>query len=91
MAHQIARFTCGGGRLKSGEGDSVSPVRQCLGSSLEKLHRVLGKLSKGLVETEGLWKWLATMTGARVAWAGGAELAEAKGVCLASEGERGVR
>jgi hypothetical protein len=30
------------------------------------------------------------MTGARVARAGGAGLAGAKGVCLASEGERGV-
>jgi hypothetical protein len=58
---------------------------------LEKLHRVLEKLSKGLVEAEGLWKWLATVAGARVARAGGAELTAAKGVCLASEGERGVR
>ena len=66
-------------------------MRQCLGSSLEKLNRVLGKLSKGLVEAKGLWKWLATMTGARVARAGGTELAGAKWVCLASEGERGVR
>jgi hypothetical protein len=66
-------------------------MRQCLRLSLEMLHRVLGKLSKGLVEAEGLWKWLATMTGARVARAGGAKLAGAKGVCLASEGERGVR
>jgi hypothetical protein len=86
MAHQIARFTRGGGRPKSGEDDSVSPVRQCLDSSLEKLHRILGKLSKGLVEAEGLWKWLATVTGARVARAGGAELAGAKG-CVS--GQRG--
>jgi hypothetical protein len=54
MAHQIARFTRGGGWPNSGEGDSASPVRQCLGSGLEKLHRVLGKLSKGSVEAEGL-------------------------------------
>jgi hypothetical protein len=54
-------------------------VRQCLGSSLEKLHRLSGKLSKGSVETEGLWKWLATVAGARVARAGGTELAGAKG------------
>ena len=79
MAHKIARFTRGGGRPKSGEVYSVSLVRQCLNSSLEKLHRVLGKLSKGLVEAEGLWKWLATVIGARVARAGGAELAGAKG------------
>jgi hypothetical protein len=49
---------------------------------LEKLHRVLGKLSKGLVEAEGLWKWLATVAGARVARAGGAELTAAKGCVL---------
>jgi hypothetical protein len=58
---------------------------------LEKLNRVLGKLSKGLVEAKGLWKWLATVTGTRVAMAGGAGLAGAKGVCLASEDERVVR
>jgi hypothetical protein len=79
MAHQIARFTCGGGRPKSSEGDSASSVRQCLGSSLETLHRLSRKLSKGSIEAEGLWKWLATVAGARVARAGGAELAGAKG------------
>jgi hypothetical protein len=46
---------------------------------LEKLHGSSGKLSKGSVEAEGLWKWLAAVAGARVAWAGGAELAGAKG------------
>jgi hypothetical protein len=51
----------------------------------------LGEAIQGLGEAEGLWKWLATMTGARVARAGGTELAGAKWVCLASEGERGVR
>jgi hypothetical protein len=54
-------------------------VRQCLGSSLEKLHKLSEKLSKGSVEAEGLWKWLAMVTGARVARAGGVELAGAKG------------
>jgi hypothetical protein len=68
MAHQIAQFTRGGGWPKSGEGDSASPVRQCLDSSLEKLHRLSGKLSKGSVEAEGLWKWLATVADAR--WLG---------------------
>jgi hypothetical protein len=46
MTHRIARSTRGGGRPKSGEGDSASPVRQCLGSSLEKLHGFSGKLSR---------------------------------------------
>jgi hypothetical protein len=47
MAHQIARFTSGGGWPKSGQGDSASPVRQCLGSSLGKLYRFMGKQSRG--------------------------------------------
>jgi hypothetical protein len=34
----LAWSTRGGGRPKSGEGETASPVRQCLGSSLEKLH-----------------------------------------------------
>jgi hypothetical protein len=63
----------------SGEGESASLVRQCFDSSLEKLHRLLGKLSKGSVEAEGVWKWLATVVSARVARVGGAELAGAKG------------
>jgi hypothetical protein len=46
---------------------------------LEKLHKLSEKLSKGSVEAEGLWKWLAMVTGARVARAGGVELAGAKG------------
>jgi hypothetical protein len=49
---------------------------------LEKLHGSSGKLSKGLVEAEGLGKWLATVAGAQVARAGGAELAGAKGGVL---------
>jgi hypothetical protein len=46
---------------------------------LEKLHVSWRKLSKGSVEAEGLWKWLATVVGARLARAGGAELTGAKG------------
>jgi hypothetical protein len=79
MAHWIARSTRGCGRPKSGDNDLAVPVRQGLDSCLEKLHSLSGKLSKGSVEAEGLWKWLATMAGARVARVGGAELAGAKG------------
>jgi hypothetical protein len=57
MAHQITQFTRGGGSPKSGEGDSTSLVRQCLGSSLEKLHRVLGKLSNLKVSGNGWPRW----------------------------------
>jgi hypothetical protein len=45
---------------------------------LGKLHGSSGKLSKGSVEAGGLWKWLATVTDARVALAGGTVLATAK-------------
>jgi hypothetical protein len=45
---------------------------------LEKLHGSSGKLSKGSVEAEVLWKWLATVAGARVARAGSVELSRAK-------------
>jgi hypothetical protein len=61
MAHWIAWSTCGGGRPKSGEGESASPVRQCLGSSLEKLHGFTGKQSRGWGEAGGQQKGLATM------------------------------
>ena len=60
MAHRIALSTRGGGRPKSGEGGSASPVRQCLGSSLEKLHGFTGKQSKGWGEAGGQQKGLAT-------------------------------
>jgi hypothetical protein len=79
MAHRIARSTRGGGRPKSGDDDLAIPVRQGFDSCLEKLHGSSRKLSKGSVEAEGLWKWLATMAGARVARAGGADLVGAKG------------
>jgi hypothetical protein len=68
MAHRIARST-------RGDDDLAVPVRQGLDSCLEKLHNFSRKLSKVLVEVEGLWKWLATVAGARVARAGGVELA----------------
>ena len=60
MAHRISLPMRGGGRPKSGEGESASPVRQCLGSSLEKLHGFTGKWSKGWgeagVQPKGLAK-----------------------------------
>jgi hypothetical protein len=53
MAHRIALPTRGGGRPKSDEGESASPVRQCLDSSLEKLHGFMGKRSRGSGEAGG--------------------------------------
>ena len=79
MVHLIARSTCGGERPKSGDGDLTIPVGQGLDPCLEKLHGSPEKLSKGSVEAEGLWKWLVVVAGARVARAGGAELAGTKG------------
>jgi hypothetical protein len=73
MAHRIARPTCGGGQQKSDDSDLAVPVRQGFNPCLEKLHGSPGKLSKGSVEVEGFWKWLATVAGARVARAGGAK------------------
>jgi hypothetical protein len=78
MAHRIARPTRSGGWPKSGDEDLAVPVRQSFDPCLEKLHGSSGKLSKGSVEAEGLWKWLAMVAGARVARAGGTELAGAK-------------
>jgi hypothetical protein len=66
------------GRPKSGD-DLAVPMRQGFDSRLKKLHDSSGKLSKGSVEAQGLWKRLATVADARVAQAGGAELAGAKG------------
>jgi hypothetical protein len=60
MAHRIALPTSGGGRAKSGEGEFASPLRQCLGSSSEKLHGFMGKRSRGWGEAEGQQKGLAT-------------------------------
>jgi hypothetical protein len=79
MAHRIARSTRGGRRPKSGNDDLAIPVRQGFDCCLEKLHGSSGKLSKGSIEAEGLGKWLVAVAGARVARAGGAELAGAKG------------
>jgi hypothetical protein len=75
MVYLVARYTHGGGRPKSGEGDPAASVRQVLGSRLEKLHGSTGKLSRGSGEARCLQEWLATVAGARVAWAGDAELA----------------
>jgi hypothetical protein len=68
MAHRIVLPTRGGGRSKSGEGESTSPVRQCLGSSLEKLHNFTGKRSRDWGEAGGQQKGLATMAVLRQRW-----------------------
>jgi hypothetical protein len=59
MVHLVARSTCGGGRLKSGEVALASTARQSLGSSLGKLHSLLGKPSRGLGKAGGRRERLA--------------------------------
>jgi hypothetical protein len=71
MAHLVVRSTCGGGRPKSGEVALAASARQGLGSSLEKLHGLSGKLSKGLGEAGGLRKKAGHDGRARAVVAGG--------------------
>jgi hypothetical protein len=47
MAHRVVRYTRGGGWPKSGDVALASPAKQCLGSSLGKLHSLSGKSSRG--------------------------------------------
>jgi hypothetical protein len=53
MAHLVDWSTCDGGRPKSSEDDLTVPAGQGLGSSLERLHDLSGKLSKGSGEVGG--------------------------------------
>ena len=91
MAHRIARSTRGRGRPKSGEDDLGFPVKFCRVRELGKLHKLLAKLSERLARLGSDRSGLATVAEARVAMAGGKELAGAKEGRLAGEGEHGVR
>jgi hypothetical protein len=91
MAHQIARSTRAGGRLKSGEDDLGFPVKFCWARELGKLHKLLAKLSERLAWLGSDRSGLATAAEAQVAMASGRELAGAKEGRLAGEGEHGVR
>ena len=90
--HWLVRSTRGGGRPKSGEGEIASPVRQCLGASLEKLHGFTGERSRGLGEARVQQKggghdgraW-AGMAG------GGARFSRRTPVIFGSGEARGVR
>jgi hypothetical protein len=78
MAHLVARSTRGDGRPKSGQVALAVPVGQGLVSGLEKLHGLLGKLSKGSSEVGSLRKRLATAAVLRQWW---------RAVALAFHGE----
>ena len=66
-------------------------MKFCRVRELGKLHKLWAKLSKRLAQLGSEWSGLATVAEARVAMAGGKELARAKEGRLASEGEHGVR
>jgi hypothetical protein len=66
-------------------------VKFCRVRELGELHKLLAKLSEWLARLGSNWSGLAMVAEARVAMAGGKELARAKEGRLASEGEHGVR
>jgi hypothetical protein len=57
MAQRLTRSTCAGGVPNSGEHDCAFPVAGVLGSSLSKLHGLLGNLSRGLDRAKEGRKW----------------------------------
>jgi hypothetical protein len=89
--HWLALSTCGGGRPKSGEVDLGLPVKSCRVRGLGKLHGPLVELAEALARLGGGWSGLAMVAEARVAMAGGNELAGAKEGWLAGAGECGVK
>jgi hypothetical protein len=66
-------------------------VKFCRVRGLGKLHKLLAKLSERLARLGSDWSGLAAVAEARVAMAGGKELAVAKEGRLAGKGEHGVR
>jgi hypothetical protein len=66
-------------------------LKFCWVRGLGKLHKLSVKLTERLVWLGSNWSGLAMVAEARVAMAGGRELAEAKEGRLAGEGEHGVR
>jgi hypothetical protein len=89
--HRLALSTRGGERPKSGEVDLGPPVKSGLVRGLGKLHGPLAELAEALARLGGGWSGLATVVEALAAMAGRIELAGAKGMGLAGEGERGVK
>jgi hypothetical protein len=78
MAQRLTRSTFAGGRKKSSEGDSGSPVRLCRVRGLGELHGSLAKLTKQLAQTGSDWSELAAVAEARVAWRAVARRAQGK-------------
>jgi hypothetical protein len=78
MAYRRARYTCGGGRPKSGEGDPGLPVKFYRVQGLGKLHGLMVKLTEGLARLGRGWRELATAVEARKAWRAVARRARGK-------------
>jgi hypothetical protein len=66
-------------------------VKCCRVRELGKLHKLLAKLTERLARLVSNWSGQATVAEARVAMAGGRELAGAEEGRLAGEGEHGAR
>jgi hypothetical protein len=79
MAQRHTQSTCAGGVPNSGEDDCAFPVAGVLGSSLSKLHGLLGKLPRGLDRVEEGGKRFGHSGCPRAALAGHGEVAGAMG------------
>jgi hypothetical protein len=79
MAQRLNRSTCVGGVPNSSEHDCAFPVAGVLGSSLGKLHGLLGKLPRGLDRVEEGGKRFGHGGCPRAALAGRGEVTGAMG------------
>jgi hypothetical protein len=79
MAQRLTWSTCVGGVPNSGEHDCAFPLAGVLGSSLGKLHGLLGKLPRGLNRAEEGGKRFGQGGCPRAALAGRGEVAGAMG------------
>jgi hypothetical protein len=68
----------GDGRLKSDEGDLGLPVKFCRVRGLGKLHKLMAKLTEGLVRLGRNWREPATAAEAWKAWRAVARRARGK-------------
>jgi hypothetical protein len=67
MAYRVARSTCDGGRLKTGDVNPASPLRWCLVCGLGELQLAPVKLAEGSDGVEEGWSGWSTVAEARAA------------------------
>jgi hypothetical protein len=79
MGRRLTRSTCAGGVPNSGEHDCAFLVAGVLGSSLGKLHGLLGMLPRGLDRAKEGGNWFGHGGCPRAALAGRGEVAGAMG------------